>query len=226
MEIYELTIEIVIGFFMLLIITKFIRKTQINQITPFDFVSAIVLGELLGNTIYDNEIKIMSVIYAISLWGVLMYIVEKTTQKFRRTRKFLDGDPAIIIRNGQIDYNVLKKEKLDLNGLMSMLRQKDVFSVREVEFGILEQSGYISILKKSKYNNPTIEDLGLIQKPVYLPFSLVLDGEILYDNLKVIQYDENWLRNEINKFGLDVKDVLYAEWKQDEGLHVIPRNKN
>jgi len=224
--IFQLTIELIIGFFALFAVTKFVRKSQINEITPFDFISAIVLGELLGNAIYDEKIKIWSVIYALVLWSTLMLIIEKTTQKFRKTRKLLEGDPAIIIRNGQIDFEVIKKEKLDVNELLSILRQKDAFSIREIEFAILEQSGNISVLKKSKYDTPTTEDMNLSYKPVYLSVTLILDGEVLNDNLTAIGFDENWLLDQVHMFGIQaIEDVFYADWKQDEGIHVVPRNK-
>ncbi|WZL71992.1 DUF421 domain-containing protein [Clostridiaceae bacterium 35-E11] len=226
-KVFNLTIELIVGFFALLMITKVLRKTQINQITPFDFISALVLGELLGNAIYDHNINIWYILYAVIVWGCLLYFVEKITQKFRRSRKFFDGDPAIIIRNGQIDFNVIKKENLDINELLSMLRQKDVFSIREVEFAILESSGSISVLKKSQYSTPTIEDLNLPQKPAYLSINLILDGEVMHDNLDAIGFNEGWLKNQIHNYGVEkVEDVFYAEWKENEGIYVIPRNSN
>ena len=224
---FQLTVELIIGFFALFAVTKLTRKSQINQITPFDFISAIVLGELLGNAIYDENVRIWNVVYALALWGTLMFAIEMVTQKFRRTRKLLEGEPNIIIRDGQIDFNVIKKEKLDINELMSLLRQKDAFSIREIEFAILEQSGNISVLKKSKYKTPAMEDLNLQRKPVYLPITLILDGEILSDNLRGTGFDEKWLKYQINTAGIkNIQDVFYADWKQDEGIHVVPRNNN
>lgn len=225
--IVQLTVELVIGFFALFAITKLIGKSQMNQITPFDFISAIVLGELLGNAIYDDKVKIWIIIYALVLWGLLMLAIEKLTQKYRRTRKLLEGEPAIIIRDGQIDFQVIKREKIDINELLSLLRQKDVFSIREVEFAILEQSGNISVLKKSKYKNPTMEDLNLYYKPIYLPITIILDGEIIKDNIDAIGFDKNWLLNQIHMFGVkSIVDVFYADWKQDEGIHIVPRNNS
>ncbi|WP_051569289.1 DUF421 domain-containing protein [Alkaliphilus transvaalensis] len=226
-SISQLTVELTIGFFALFVVTKITRKSQINQITPFDFISAIVLGELLGNAIYDEKVRIWTIMYALALWGILMVFIEKITQKLRRTRKLLEGEPAIIIRNGQIDYNVIKKEKLDINELLSLLRQKDAFSIREIEFAILEQSGNISVLKKSKYESATIEDLNLQEHPVYLPITLILDGEIIKNNLYAIGHDENWLFNQIRKAGeKNIENIFYADWKQDEGIHVVPRNNS
>lgn len=224
-RVFDLTIELVIGFFVLFAITKFLGKTHINQITPFDFISALVLGELLGNAIYDDEISIIYVIYAVFVWAFLMIVISKTTQKFRRSRKLLEGDPAIIVRHGKIDYNVAKKEKLDINELLSLLRQKDIFSIREVEYAIVEPGGALSVLKKSKYDNPTTEDLNLPQKPIYLSINIILDGEVIHNNLKGIGFDEEWLQNQIHMYGIkSIEDVFFAEWKQDEGIHVVTRN--
>lgn len=197
----QLTTELIFGFLALFAITKFIGKSQMEQITPFNFVSAIVLGELLGNAIYDDNVKIWTILFAIALWGSLIVLVELVTQRFRKTRKVLEGEPAIIIRDGQIDYKVIKKEKLDVNELLSLLRQNNAFSVREIEFAILEQSGNVSVLKKASYNGPTIKDLNLPDKVVYLPVTLILDGEVLKDNLKAVGYDENWLLGQVLSYG-------------------------
>ncbi|MBH1941799.1 DUF421 domain-containing protein [Mobilitalea sibirica] len=220
------TIDLVFGLVGLFIVSRVIRKTQINQVSPFDFISSIVLGELLGNAVYDEKVKIWSILYSFILWTILMLLIELITQKFRKSRKVFEGEPAIIIRNGQFDYQVMKREKLDINELQSMLRQKDVFTVREVEYGILEQNGALSIIKKPKYDKPTLEDMNLPTKSVNLPTNLILDGEVLKDNLKAIGFDEDWLIKQLHKYGMQrIEDVFYAEWKKDEGIHVVPRNK-
>ncbi len=224
-DISNLTIELIIGFFALLIITKILGKTQISQITPFEFISSLVLGELVGNAIYDKDINTYYILYAVSLWALLLYIIELLTQKFKGTREFFEGKPSILIRNGQIDFNELKKEKLDINELQSLLRAKDIFSIREIQYAILETNGSISVLKKSKYDNPTNEDLNLSEKPVYLPITLILDGEILWDNVQACGFDEKWLKKQLhtNKTS-KIKEIFYAEWKKDEGLHIVQKN--
>lgn len=85
----QITIELLIGFFVLLIATKILGKTQISQLTPFDFISAIVLGELVGNSIYDPKIKVWSILYSVFVWVILIYTIEVITQKVRGTRRFL-----------------------------------------------------------------------------------------------------------------------------------------
>ncbi len=127
----NVAIELVCGLFILFVILKFLGKTQFSQLTPFDFISALILGELVGNAVYDHEIKIKEIIYASLLWGLLIYLIELITQKLKGTRKFLEGEPNIVIHNGKLKYEMLKKNKLDINQLQSLLRQAGCFPYRK-----------------------------------------------------------------------------------------------
>jgi len=217
----QILIELIFGYIALFALTKIMGKTQITQITPFDFISALILGELVGNAIYDNDIKFQKVIYAVVIWGILIFITEILTQKKKGLRKLLEGKPSIVIRKGKIDYGMLKKAHLDINQLQHLLRSRGIFSVRECEYAILETDGSISVLRKSSYEPVTIRDLNLPRSPVKLPVTLILDGEIEADNLLFIKWNEEMLFNEMKKFGIDSeKDVLYAEWREGEELFI------
>ncbi|WP_404427435.1 DUF421 domain-containing protein [Ureibacillus chungkukjangi] len=222
----QTTIELIFGFIALLIAAKILGKTQISQLTPFDFISAMVLGELVGNSVYDPEVKIWSILYALILWTALIFTVEKLTQKFRGLRRTFEGNPSIIIRQGKIDRDQLKQNHLDIDQLQQMLRQqKDIFSIREVEYMILEPNGQISVMKKPKYESPTLEDLSLKQKPAYLPITLISDGMVVKDNLRESGHDEEWLLNQLKKRNVTkFEDALYAEWVEDEGFFCLKMN--
>jgi uncharacterized membrane protein YcaP (DUF421 family) len=155
MKVMYLTMEIFIGFFLLFIIIKFVGKKIINQITPFTFISAIVLGELLGNALYDHEIGIFYITYSMLLWGALLFMVEYLGQKYLSVRGIVEGKPSALIRNGIVDRAELKRNRMNINQLQSLLRQSETFSIREVAFCYLEANGSISILKKSKYQKTT-----------------------------------------------------------------------
>ncbi|PWA12683.1 DUF421 domain-containing protein [Pueribacillus theae] len=215
-----IAIELVVGFIMLLILTKLFGKTQISQLTPFDFISALILGELVGNAIYDKNVHLGFILFATFTWALLIIIAEWITQKLRKTRKFLEGEPSIVIRNGLIDRKQLKKNKIDIDQLQNLLRQKDVFSIREVEYAILESNGSLSVLKKPMYATPTKSDLKIPPKPVHLAFPIISDGIVDEENLKEAGFDEAWLSKQLklNKIS-NAKEVFYAEWKQDEGFY-------
>jgi uncharacterized membrane protein YcaP (DUF421 family) len=213
--------ELVAGLVFLFIIIQILGKTQFSQLTPFDFISALILGELVGNAAYDDEIKLYHIAIATVTWGILIYLLEMITQKFKGTRKFLEGEPHIVIHKGKIKFKVLKKIKLDLNQLKSLIRQQGYFSIQEVEYAIMETNGVISVLPKSKYDLPKRNDLNLPSNPVILPVTLMIDGEVVYDNLEEAGVDEKWLNNQLASQGItNYKDVLYAEWSSDNNLFV------
>ncbi|MBG9546038.1 DUF421 domain-containing protein [Cytobacillus firmus] len=218
-----LTIKVIVGFVTLFFIIIITGRTSIYQLTPFHLVFVLVLGDFLGNTIYENKVGIFHFLYAIGLWTLLMLGIEFLTLKNKSTRSLLLGDPNIIIRDGVMDRKLLKKNRLDVNQVLSILRQNQVFSVREVKYGILEANGQISILLQSKYQKPDKQDLSLLESPVYLPTALIIDGEVLRDNLHELGFDQQWLDNQLTTNGYDnVKRILYADWRENEGIHISP----
>ncbi|KQU60615.1 DUF421 domain-containing protein [Rossellomorea marisflavi] len=220
-EYTSIAVELIVGYFALLILTKVLGKTQITQISAFDFISALILGELVGNSLYDDKISVFQVLTAILIWGALIFVTEFFTQKSRKFRHLMEGTPAIVINKGIINYNVLKKNHLDLNQLQHLLRAKDIFSVKECEYALLESNGTLSVIKKPLYDQVQRQDLSLPLKKATLPMSLIMDGEILYDNLKIVGEDDRWLQAEISMQGFtSPKDVLFAEWTENEPLLV------
>lgn len=221
LEYTSIAVELIVGYFALLILTKVLGKTQITQISAFDFISALILGELVGNSLYDDKISVFQVLTAILIWGALIFVTEFFTQKSRKFRHLMEGTPDIVINQGIINYNVLKKNHLDLNQLQHLLRAKDIFSVKECEYALLESNGTLSVIKKPLYDQVQRQDLSLPLKKATLPLSLIMDGEILYDNLKIAGEDDQWLQAEINRHGFtSSEDVLFAEWTENEPLFV------
>lgn len=222
MDFLRITVEAIVGFAALFAITKILGKTQITQITPFDFISALILCELIGNALYDPEVGLVMILYAVTLWGTLIWSIDIITQKFRRSRALLEGKPSLLIRRGQLQRKIMNENRIDLNQLMHLLREKGVFSIQEVEYAILESNGALSILKKHLYQTPNYQFFNATPKAVYLPTAVILDGEIVLENLKEIEIDENTLRKEVEKQGLTIEEVIYAEWHKEQGLYIMP----
>lgn len=221
MRFLNLACVLVIGFFLLFIIVKIVGRKIITQVTPFTFITAIVMGEILGNALYDTEVKMFEVIYSIFLWGFLLLVVEYIAQKSLRFRGLVEGKPVALIKNGVLDRDALKKTRLNLNQLQSLLRQSETFSIREVAYCYLETNGSISILKKSKYQKTTQEDFSLPEKPVHVPVTLIRDGKVLWDEVKDLGYDETWLRKQLHAQNVtDVENVFLAEWLAGDGMFV------
>ncbi len=223
MKIMYLTIELIIGFFSLFVIVKFVGKKIINQISPFTFIAAIVLGELLGNALYDHKIGVFYIVYSMTIWGGLLFSVEYLSQKFLAFRGVVEGKPSALIKNGIVDRESLRKNRMNINQLQSLLRQSETFSIREVAYCYLEANGSISILKKSKYQKTAQEDFNMPSKVVSVPVTLIRDGEVLWDEIIDLGFNESWLKSQLNTQNItDYKDVFIAEWLQGDGLFVQP----
>lgn len=204
----ELFFKTAFGFFLLLFVTKILGKTQIRQLTAFDFISALILGEFVGNALYDKETHLLHVVFALFIWAGLMIIVEVITQKFKSTRHLLEGKPDVIISNGQIDREMLRRNRLDFNQLQHLLRMKDIFQIKDVNVAILETDGTISVLKRTD----SLKEL---------PVNLINDGEIIYDNLTLIEKDESWLLTTLKKQGIDdYQSIFSCEYTKNEPLAI------
>ncbi|HEX6594541.1 MAG TPA: DUF421 domain-containing protein [Bacillota bacterium] len=216
-------VDTVFGFVALFLLTRILGKTQISQLTAFDFISAVLIGELVGNALFDKKAGIPEIAFVITLWGTLLYTLEKVAQKFKGSRFILEGKPSLIIHNGKLIREEMKKNKLNLDELQQLLRDKDVFSIQEVEYAILETNGYVSVLKKSPYQTPNKKDLNLDPEEVFLPYTLISDGEIITDNMIEAQVSEEWLYKEMKKQNFcRVEDVYYAEYIKGQKLFILP----
>lgn len=217
----QMLVELVGGYVFLFIMVKVLGKTQISQITPFDFISALVLGEFVGSAVFDPKINLLKILFGITVWGLLIYLTELTTQKSIRLRLFLEGKPSFIIHEGKLDWNELKKNHLDINQLQQLLRSKDVFSLRDVEYAILEPNGSISILKKQEADKPTYKDFNLKINKRMVPLTIISDGEVILEHLQESGMDYKALIKQLNERNISsVKDVAYAEWESDKDLYL------
>lgn len=218
--------ETIFGIFALYVLTRVLGKTQISQLTAFDFIAAIVLGELVGNALFDKKVGVLEIGYIILLWGVILYAIEMVTQKFKRSRFILEGKPSILIHEGKIVYEEMRKNKIDIDELHHLLRVKDVFAIQEVEYAILETNGELSVLQKAPYQNPTKQDLSVAITKPEIAIYVINDGEIIKDNLKEANMTEEWLYEEIKRQNYtDLKEIFYAEWLPSKGLFILPYNK-
>lgn len=221
MKLAYITADLIVGFILLVLWIKIIGRKIIKRATPFTFISSIVLGEIIGNAIYDDKISFYYIMYSMVLWGALLITVEYLGQKFLVFRGMVEGKPSALIRNGVVDRHELKKNRMNINQLQSLLRQSETFSIREVAYCYLEANGSLSILKKTKYQKTTQEDFNMPPKPVYVPVTVIRDGEVLWDEIYDLGYDEAWLTTQLNSHNItDYKNIFIAEWLEGEGLFV------
>lgn len=221
MGMIQLTGELIIGFISLFLVIKLVGKKVMKQITPFTFIASIVFGELLGNAVYDDRVSMTKLIYTIALWGLLIFVAEYFGQKSLRFRRVFDGEPSTLIKQGMIDFSELKRNRMNLNQLQSLLRQSETFSVREVAYCYLETNGSLSILKKAQYQKTTQEDFNMPSSMVHAPVTLIRDRQVLWKELHHLGFNEDWLKAQLKSHQVtSYQDVLLAEWLEGDGLFI------
>ncbi|MCM3788910.1 DUF421 domain-containing protein [Domibacillus indicus] len=217
----EIALKIVIGLIGLIVVTRLLGKKEMSQVTPLDFVYALVLGGILEEGIYDEQVSIWQILFAVAVWGVSIYAIEVLGQKRDGVKELLKGKPSLIIRNGKLDHKQLKKNHLDLEQLRTMLRKQGVFTLREVRDLYLEPGGDISVKLHTKSDSVTPDILGLIPEDD-APSTLVIEeGEIKVKELQSIGKTKEWLLRELKKENYDrIKDIFYGEWSETNGFYI------
>ncbi|NHN28901.1 DUF421 domain-containing protein [Paenibacillus sp. S3N08] len=208
------------------LITRILGKKEISQLTAFDFVSSLMLSEIVGNTLYDKDISLMELLYALVLWTLMAIFLEKLVQFIPGMSKYLNGRAEIIISHGKIDFRAMKRNNLDFDQLHTLLREQNIFTVREVAFAVFETNGSISVMKNSSEESVTRKDLGLHDKPLSLPMVIVENGRVQRDRLARLGRDEQWLVGELKKQGINrIQDILYMEWSENDGMYIQTKNE-
>jgi uncharacterized membrane protein YcaP (DUF421 family) len=221
MSYLDILIELVMGYIALFITVKCLGRTQISQITPFDFISSLVLGDLVGSAIFDAKAGLLKILFAILVWGALIFLTEIATQKSFTLRYIFEGKPSVIIKKGELVWKEMKKNRLDLDQLRQLLRAKDVFSLDEVEYAIFENNGGLSVLKKADSDQPTCKDLNITRENRTIPITIISDGKVLEKNLRKAGVDHNWLNKQLQEKGVkQPKEICYAEWEAGKPLYI------
>ena len=201
-------IRSILLYIIVLVVMRLMGKREIGQLQPFELAISIMIADLASTPMADAGIPISNGIIPILALLVMHLTISILNIKSIKARQILCGKPSILIYRGRIDEKMLKKERFTVNELEERLRGNNVVNIGDVEYAILETSGQVTVIQKPEKKNVTAEDLGL--KPEYegLAYDLVLDGKVMYENLKILKKDYDWLKKEVNKFGIKPEQAL------------------
>lgn len=141
-------------------------------------------------------------------------------------RRFIIGVPTVIIEDGKISLEALKKTKLDINDLLEQCRTMGYFDITQISYAVLEVNGKISILPKSDYQVPTLTDLNIKANKNYLSANIIIDGKLIKDNLENTNKDEIWLKKELKKQGYSNYNNILLATLANGNLAVFEKNHN
>lgn len=214
-------IRSVIAFLTLLIYVRVLGKRQVSQLSAFDWVFGITIGNIAGGLASDLSVRAWDYWVALTVMSALAIILQLVTLKSRQLAKYIDGEPIVVMMNGKIMEGALEVERLRFGGFLSQLRTKGIFDLSDVEFAVLEAGGNVAVLKKSQAQPVTPKDLKLSTAYKGMSTELIYDGLILDRNLKQINLDRAWLEGELRKQGIhDPSEVFRAEINTSGELYV------
>jgi uncharacterized membrane protein YcaP (DUF421 family) len=220
MDYLYIAVKLITGMLGLIAITRLLGKKEMSQVTPLDFVYALVLGGIVEESIYDDATGLSDMFLALAVWGILIFAVEKITQKYDRLRHIVKGKPSLIIEDGKVNMEALKKNKLEIEELRELLRLNGVFSIREVNSAILENSGQLSVLRKAGEEPISRKEVKEHFPENKLSYLLVDEGVIDSGGLHQANKSEDWVKKQLQKLHYSVEDIEFAEWDPDSGFHV------
>ena len=195
-------------YIIVLIVMRLMGKREIGQLQPFELAISIMIADLASTPMADAGIPLTNGIIPILALLVMHLIISILNIKSIKAREILCGKPSIFIYRGRIDEKMLRKERFTINELEERLRGNNVVNIGDVEYAILETSGQITVIQKPEKKNVTVEDMGIKTEYEGLAYDLVLDGKVMYENLKILKKDYHWLEKQVSKFGLKPEQAL------------------
>ena len=201
-------IRVIILYILVLIVMRLMGKREIGQLQPFELVVAIMIADLASIPMSDVGIPITNGFIPILALLLMHILISILNMKSIKIREILCGKPRILIYRGKIDEKALKKERFTLNELQERLRGVNIINIGDVEYAILETSGQITVIQKPDKRTTTPKDFDMMPEYEGLPYDLVIDGKIMYNNLKTLGKDYNWLKKEVSKFKIKPEEAL------------------
>lgn len=202
-----------------LILSKLIGIKIISQMNFFDFIMGVSIGSMIAKIIIDKDHVIFSGIIALIIFTLLTIATSYLNLKSYTARRIINAKTLILIENGRIIDKNMKRLRITINELMMKLREKDVFSLEDVQFAIMESNGQLSVLIKANKKPVTPYDMNLKVKNLSLINNIIIDGKIIDKNLKIAGIDKKWLHSELKRKSINnIEEVFYAGIDQNKKL--------
>lgn len=212
MEYFIIILKTFFIYLLVAFIFRIMGKREVGQLGTFDLVVFILIAELVAMAI-EHKTNFMFNLIPVIILVLLQIFISKISLKNTKFRRFIDGKPVIIIKRGIIDFKNMVEQRYTLDDLLLQLREKDIRSIDEVDYAILEINGKLSVFKKDDNND----------RKVY-PLPIILDGEVQFDNLYNIGKTKRWLLNTLVDKNIKVEEIFYAFSKNND-LYIIKNDE-
>jgi len=219
-------IRTIVLYLVVVVTMRIMGKKQIGQLQPFELVTAIMISELASFPMQDTRLPLMHGVIPIITLLILQVSTSLFQLKSETLRSLFCGKPSILIKEGVIDANELKQQKFSINDLMEELRLKGFYNLEDIQYAILETSGQLSIIAKTELTGVTKADMKIKCSQDTLPLTLILDGKVNLENLKMINKNETWLNKKLNSENIQSAQDVFIALLDSKGEFYFQVKKN
>ncbi|MDR4982317.1 hypothetical protein CN491_14830 [Bacillus cereus] len=196
---------------MLFAITKWLGKRQISQLSFFEYIAGMTIGDIAAQVSTGLDQKFFHGVFAILIFAAVPFFTGILSLKNKTARDFFEGKSTVLIKDGKILEDNLKKEKYTSDELLELLRGKSAFNIADVEFAVLEPSGELNVLLKKDRQPLTAKDISLKVPNEKEPQTVIMDGNVLDEPLSSSGHNRAWLHSELEKLGVVIENVFLGQ---------------
>lgn len=208
------SIRVIIVFYFTYLCTRALTKKAMAQMTAYELAGLMILANVAAEPLVD-KVTVKSV-YGAGLLVILMFISSRLALRNKLT-PILEHTPTIIVNKGKLDMKALNNLGLTLNQLEGLIRQQGYDKISDLDTVVMEPQGNISIFPKAENKLVTLKDINKKTYTKGITIPLIMDGNIIYSNLKHIQRTKDWLLQELNNQGI-------SDYKSDVGIAELDTN--
>ena len=223
MEILKVIFASLFSAAILLLIAKLIGHKQVAQLEFFDYITGITIGSIAAELATTLDDPWWKPTIAMIVFGLVTVVLSIVTRKFPKSRKFVNGTPTIVMNDGKLYRENMKKAKLELSEFLLLCRQAGYFNLNDIQTAIFEYNGMLSILPVSAKRPLNPEDMKMVIKPEHIGTEIIMDGRVMGDNLKRKGLNDEWLRKEIQNQGYkSAKEIFLGICYAENNLTLFP----
>ncbi len=213
--------RVLILYLLIFFVLRITGKRQLGELQPFDLVMTLLIADLAAVPASNTGVPLIYGIVPILALFLLQQLVSFLSLKSEGVRKLVCGQSVLLISSGVVQEEALRASRYTLNDLMEQLRGRDVFSISDVAFAILETNGDVTVLVKGEKQQPDYTAFSLTPPPATPPYMLVQDGKLHPQELKKAGRDEAWLNKKLAAAGCrQAQDAFFAMLESDGTLRV------
>lgn len=207
----SIVIRSIVLVLVLFLLTKWLGKKQISQLSFFEYVSGITIGSIAAEISTGLERNMGHGILSLVIWTGIPFLAGLAALKSRRARELIEGKSTIVVQDGKIQEENLNKEKYSPDELLELLRKKNAFNIADVEFAVLEADGDLNVLLKKEKQPLTPSDIQLSVPQEKEPQTVIMEAKILDEPLGLAGYSRQWLETELAKLNVALDNVYIGQ---------------